>query len=107
MALVGESDESGDDEAGDALSAAAAALRRLRRREQGGERRLRRRRREVQLCSRPWTPGYGRRCVLRRQVPAVDLVVPPIQFISGVYWLARDRDRLGNNGADEAADFWS
>ena len=36
MAPARESDESGEDEAGDALSAAYEALRRLRRREGGG-----------------------------------------------------------------------
>ena len=36
MAPAGESDESGEDEAGDALSAAHAAFRRLRRRGGGG-----------------------------------------------------------------------
>ena len=55
MAPARESDESGEDETGDALSTAYAALRQLRwRGEEGGGRGLRRRRRGVQLRSRPW-----------------------------------------------------
>ena len=52
MAPAGESDESGEDEAGGALSAAYVALWRF-----GGGgwgRGLRRRRRRVQLCRSPW-----------------------------------------------------
>ena len=71
MAPAEESDETGEDEAGDALSAAHVALRRLRRRRGGRGRGLRRR---CRLCSCAEVRGYssyGRPCALQRQVPAV------------------------------------